>query len=86
MEKKELTGLKKAMDLRNKRIAVLERLVAPARAAANACKDAKMDRTADPLLQVLFEIEAAEAEFEACIKADPEKIMLEMLECLGGGK
>lgn len=86
MENKELTGFEKIMKLRGLRMNVLERLIAPARAAANACKDAKMDRTADPLLQIIFEIDALDSEVETLIKAEPENIMLGLLERLGGGK
>lgn len=50
--------------LANKRTALCNRLIAPARAAANQMKDAGMHRGADELLSILFEMDAVEAELK----------------------
>ncbi len=76
----------KLMALTRKKQALESKLVAPARAAANQMKDAGMGMGADPLLQVLFEIDACDAELKDLLSGDPEEVVTAMLELLGGGK
>lgn len=54
-----------ASKLENKRVTILANIVAPAKAACNAMKDAGMKNTADPLSEVLFEYDAIIAEISA---------------------
>jgi hypothetical protein len=56
----------------------VRKLVEPARAAANQMKDAGMHRGADPVLAVLFEIDASLEEQAKIIAEDPT-ILIEML-------
>lgn len=63
--------LTKLFDNAAQRALVLERLIAPSRAAANAMLDAKMNRTADPLAQILFELDAIDAEILTLRQENP---------------
>lgn len=49
---------------------MLDRLIAPARAALNAMKDARMNATSDPLGAALFELDAIEEELSSLMKQD----------------
>jgi Spy/CpxP family protein refolding chaperone len=61
----------------------LQRLEVPARAAVNALIDANMKRTADPLAQVLFELDALHSEMQKLIQtATPEEGRLAIIELL----
>lgn len=70
------------LEMSQKRSAILDRLVAPARAACNAMKDANMQRSADPLAQVLFELEGLEEERKALVEADPKGFVEALIEGL----
>ena len=77
---------KKITDLAEKKRQLESKLVAPARAAANQMKDAGMNLGADPLLQILFEIDAVEQEMQSLFKNEPDAAMEALLEMLRGGR
>jgi hypothetical protein len=56
--------IQQVIELKRKREFITERLIPLARGAANQMKDAGMHRGADPLLAVLFEIDAVEEELK----------------------
>jgi hypothetical protein len=75
--------LQRARELRLFREALLEALVAPARAAAHTLKDMKMERTADPLLEALFALDALDQELKAFLTEHSEVILLFALARMG---
>ena len=82
-----MTDLKqKLIELNTRRVQILMTMVAPARAAANQMKDAGMDAGAAPLLEVLFQYDAIEAEAHDLMKSDPEASFLALIELLGGDR
>lgn len=74
--------LKQMTDLQRKKTTTLEKLVQPARAAANQMKDAKMDRGADPVLEVLFELDSVEQEMVSLVNSDPTALVNALKEAL----
>lgn len=54
------------------KMVLMESLIAPARAAANQMKDAGMSRGADPLMEVLFKIDALDQEMRDLATSDPK--------------
>ena len=66
--------------------ALHQKLLPLARAAANQMKDAGMHRGADPLLAVLFEIDALESEMAEIIRGHPEAFLEALLRTIPGGK
>jgi hypothetical protein len=78
---------KKINELLTRRLGVLSEIIGPARAAFNAMKDAKMDRSAEPLGELLFKYDSIDAEIHNLIHEDPETIfelMQDHLKDLGG--
>jgi hypothetical protein len=55
--------------------AALQELVEPARAAANAMKDAHLDRSADPLLEALFKLDALTAEMREFVNGNITEVV-----------
>jgi hypothetical protein len=66
---------KKLRELSVRRQELLESLVAPARAAVNALKDAQRPNTAEPLNEILFQIDALHQEIMEFVKTDPINIL-----------
>ncbi len=73
-------------ELHRRRFNALEALYAPARAAANAMKDAKLDHSADPLLEALFKLEAINSELDALTVENGKAVLDAVLHMLSGGK
>lgn len=69
----------KMRELSRKNAFALQKLVEPARAAANAMKDAGLNRTADPLLQALFELDAVVAEMKDLCSSNFADVVKELL-------
>ena len=67
-----------------KRQALLGKLVEPVRAAANQMKDAGMARGADPLLELIFQLDAVDAELQELYKRDPAEAMGALLDLITG--
>lgn len=63
-----------------------EKLLPLARAAANQMKDAGMHRGSDPLLAVLFEIDALESEMAEIIREHPCEFLEALRRTIPGGK
>jgi hypothetical protein len=61
---------KRSHELTTKRHELLIKLIAPARAAANAMQDAGMKRTADPLNEILFELDVLDSELASLLRED----------------
>jgi hypothetical protein len=70
----------KSLELREKRIALLEKLLPLARAAANQMKDAHLDRGADPILSLLFEIDALEEISSKLVTDNKDEFVAELIE------
>jgi hypothetical protein len=68
-----------------KRFSALEKLVAPARAAANQMKDAGMMQGAAPLAEALFKLDAAGQEMSDLIEADPRAALNAIIEGMSNG-
>lgn len=76
MEKMRALGIKKAL--------LVNTLVAPARAACNAMLDAGMTRSADPLSEKLFEIDAVDDEIKALIGEDQDGFVTGLIDMTKG--
>ncbi len=80
MKEKIMALMRKKHDLETK-------LVVPARAAANQMKDAGMARGADPLLEILFQLDAVDAEMTAFITgSNPAEFAEVLIGMMGGGE
>lgn len=66
---------KRICELNDKRHRAIEKLVEPARAAANQMKDAKMAAGAEPLLIVLFEIDSLTEELTKIYTSNPHQAL-----------
>ena len=74
---------KQLQELNAKRIGILERLVSPSRAAANAMKDAGMNATADPISQVIFELDALTDQYAELVSQEGfSKAFVELIQDL----
>jgi hypothetical protein len=80
MTKQELIERSRALAVAHN--AALSALVVPARAAANAMKDAKMDRSAGPLLEALFALDATTQEIADFVKGNMDGIAEAYLDAL----
>jgi len=78
--------LKKIIELSAKRQALTCDLVAPARAAANQMKDAGMAMGAGPLLEILFQIDAADQELKDLIGSHPLEAVEALKEMMRGSR
>lgn len=76
--------LEKMKDLTMRKNVLMVQLVEPARAALNAMKDAGMKHSADPLAEVLFQLDALDAEASAFIRANMDLVMAELLKLARG--
>lgn len=74
----------KLVELTKKRHALLVKLVEPARAAANQMKDAGMSRGADPLLEILFQVNAIDQEVQDLFAQDPMAAIDVISRLMGG--
>lgn len=74
----------KLLILANRKNALHAQLIAPARAAANQMKDAGMTRGAEPLLEILFQIDAIEDEVKALFAADPKASVEAIIQLMAG--
>ena len=74
----------KIIQLTGKKQALLAKLVEPARAAANQMKDAGMSRGADPLLEILFQVDACEQEIMELFSSEPKAAMAAVFDLMRG--
>lgn len=70
----------KVLALLNKRQGLLQQLEGPTRAAANQMKDAGMHKGADPLLEILFQIEATDQETKKILNNSPREEVLDFFK------
>lgn len=79
---------KKIISIQTKRIALLDKMVIPTRAAAAQMKDAGMINGAEPLLELLFQIDALDQERDnSILAADTEEAlntMTALFQLMGG--
>jgi hypothetical protein len=83
MDKIEASAAMRVLSMR-KNLALMG-LVGPARAAANAMMDANMKRTADPLSQALFELDAVDDEMRKLVGDNPAACIEALIDKLGEG-
>lgn len=65
--------------LLRERVTLLEKLVAPAQAAANAMRDAGMKSSADALGAVLFEVDASTQQMRDFVRDNTDKILAQVI-------
>lgn len=63
----------------NRRQNLLAKLINPARAAMNAMTDAGMHRTAEPLKEIFFELDALDQEMTELIKSNPPEYFINIV-------
>ena len=76
----------KLKELTSKKHGLVAKLVEPARAAANQMKDAGMHKGADPLLTLLFEIDACDQELMEAFWSNPTESIEALISLMTGDK
>ena len=74
------------VELANRKHALALKLVPAARAACNAMMDAKMERSARPMAEILFELDAVEQEMVALFDSNPAGAIAILIELAKGEK
>lgn len=71
-------------ELTTRRARLLQNLVEPVRAAVNAMKDAGLTRSADPVAEVLFQLDALDAEMKQFLDANLQAVVDMIIGQRGG--
>ena len=73
-------------DIAVRKAIATDKIIEPARAAANAMTDAGMTRSAEPLLAALFEIDAIQDEATQLVQENPTEAIEALIAIMSGGR